>query len=131
MIHFSYEIYVAWLIMGLANSYLAKKTGRNPRLWFLLGVLFGIFGLFFLFFTSKKQAQKAPQQENLPDKKFSPFDADKLWYYVEAGGDSPSGPMSGLALERLLSEGVISLQSYVWTEGMENWERVKSVLKKS
>lgn len=106
-----------WVIQGAIASYLAQKKGRNPYLWFAIGCFFGIFGIMAAFFikTLKKQPAipvPAPVKPSLPQ---------RMWYYLDSNSQQ-FGPMSTNALESALREGKISLASYVWHEGQQQWE---------
>ncbi len=54
-----------WLFFGILSSHLAKKKGRNPRIWFFIGLLFGAFGVALLYLLplfEKLKAKKAVVQ---------------------------------------------------------------------
>ncbi len=128
------------LIIASLTAYFAKSKGRNPLLWFILGVLLGIFApLILLFFPSVKNERSnngmptmtvsepdpslqylpstVPNQEELKRQE------DKLWYYLDQNHQQ-MGPVSIIALRELWNRGQLELNSYVWTEGMEKWEKV-------
>ena len=48
---------------------------------------------------------------------------DKLWYYLDVNHHQ-MGPVSIIALRELWNTGLLELTSYVWTEGMLQWEKV-------
>lgn len=117
-----------WLIMGSISAYLAKKRGKNPLLWFILGTLLGVLGLFILFFMPKKK-ERAPQATEPSNEvtidvtpQVKPSELEKFWYYLAAGNEQ-NGPMSFDALKRAFREGKISDATYVWNEEMEGWKR--------
>lgn len=47
------------------------------------------------------------------------------WRYVQNG--QPSAPVDTAALQALLTQGVVSPDSYVWKEGMTNWLAAKNL----
>lgn len=47
------------------------------------------------------------------------------WYYVE--GSERIGPMEQVALENLITQGTLNLESYVWRKGFPNWVKVKDI----
>ena len=47
------------------------------------------------------------------------------WYYSKNG--QQYGPVNGESLLRLIKEGVVKQSDAVWTEGMDEWERVAEV----
>lgn len=119
---------VALITIGAISAWLAKKRGKNPVLWFFLGMLFGIFGLIFLFFSRPAQApsraQAAPQSDpNTIDitPKVDATAKEKFWYYLDPQ-NSQQGPMSFDGLIRAFREKKISPQTFVWNETLENWQ---------
>lgn len=121
--------FIMMLAFGALTAYLAKRQGKNPYVWFILGILFGIFGLFFLFFNpvSKKQAKSAPETAPGPTTiditpKVTSVDKDKFWYYLDAQ-NKQFGPMSFDALRRAWQEGTVTQETYVWNENLEHWKR--------
>ena len=51
---------------------------------------------------------------------------EKLWYYLDQNHQQV-GPVSIIALRALWNRGVLELNSYVWTEGMTQWEKVDNL----
>jgi len=105
-----------WIIQGAVASYLAKRKGRNPYLWFFIGCFFGIFGIFAIFFLKNPQKKAAAAAE--PVRKTLPL---RMWYYLDQNSQQV-GPISTSALEGAWGEKKISPSTYVWHEGMENWK---------
>jgi len=35
--------YIFWLLMGVLTAHFAHKRGRDPFLWFFIGVILGVF----------------------------------------------------------------------------------------
>ncbi len=111
---------ITWLIFGATSAYMAKTRGKNPYLWFFLGVFFGIFGILFLFFGPKAKKANGPATIDITPQ-FDPAHSEKLWYYL-APSNEQNGPMSFEALVKALREGKVSDKSYVWNETLENWQ---------
>lgn len=130
-----------WLVFGALSAYFAKARGKNPYLWFFLGMLFGIFGLLFLIFSPKnktapaaRQAQGARQNTSAEETPtidiIPPYDPkynEKFWYYLD-GQNMQFGPMSFDALFRLYQQGSVSKQTYVWNESFEEWQNLGSFI---
>jgi hypothetical protein len=127
-----------------ACSYYAKKQGRNPYVWFLIGLIFGIFGLFLLFLIPMvkyylqkrllKRKQAAPQPSSQEktitiDSAISTMDIhteghylEKLWYYLDKENNQ-FGPMSYTAFKQAWKEGKIHSSTYVWNDALSTWKR--------
>jgi hypothetical protein len=146
--------FILLLVIAALTAYYASRKGRNPLVWFIIGILLGIFApLLLLFFPEVK---KEREDNEMPTMTISPPDAslhqisqtsptpaeferqeeeDKLWYYLDQNHQQ-MGPVSVVALRELWNRGKLELNNYVWTDGMEQWEKVdnlpdlKSVLNK-
>jgi len=112
---------ITWLIFGAASAYMARSRGKNPYLWFVLGMLFGVFGILFLLFGPK--AHKTSQDPNTIDitPQFDPKHKEHLWYYLDSENHQ-HGPMSLDALVGALRQGKVSDKTFVWNESLENWK---------
>lgn len=108
--------FIMMMAFGAFTAYLAKRQGKNPYVWFILGILFGIFGIFFLFFnpTSAKKKPQNPSQPTTIDitPKINPMDKEKFWYYLDPH-NKQFGPMSFDALRRAWQEGKVTGETYV------------------
>lgn len=112
-----------WLVFGAVSAYVANRRGKNPYLWFFLGMFFGIFGVLFLFFAPRPKAKKEAQNDpNTIDVTpiFSSEHQDKLWYYIDER-NTRHGPMSFQALSKAWGEGKILPTTNVWNEGLSGW----------
>lgn len=121
------------VLLAIGCYRLALIRGRNPRLWFILGLLFGIFALIALSLLPPARRKKVVMQPNLP----TPPKKDvlqakeerhhgKLWYYLDHDNNQ-FGPMSLQALSKAWEEGKLSLKTYVWHEDLSNWEPIEQV----
>ena len=111
------------LLGGVAYA-MADHKGRDGRIWFLLGFLFGLLALLVLYFLQDLKADEKSEKEAAPE----PFPVeetdDKEWYYLQ-NEDEPIGPMSFMELEEAFRTKKISSTTYVWSEGMEEWNTVE------
>jgi Na+/melibiose symporter-like transporter len=117
---FSPSLIIVYSLMGLINAYFAKRSGRNPYLWFSMGVFFGVLSLAALFFLNFKV--KKPPQKILP----KPIEDSKLWYYLL--NNEQLGPVSLNKISSLLQEGKITDSTYVWNETLEKWKSLKETI---
>ena len=106
-----YLAFCAWV------SYLALKRGRDPTNWFFIALFFGFLGLVALLFMPKLDAPEPVKENDLL--------SGKTWYYLNAGR-AIKGPFSGGRLKSLLSSGDITLETLVWSEGMQDWMPLKT-----
>jgi hypothetical protein len=134
--------FILLLVIASGTAYYASRKGRNPLLWFIIGVLLGaIAPLILLFFPTIKNEQKNNGMPTMtvsqPDPNFTPVsptpptpadlkrqdEEGRLWYYLDQDHQQV-GPVSIIALRELWNRGLLELNSYVWTDGMEKWEKV-------
>lgn len=123
------------MIAGL-TAYYANTKGRNPLLWFIIGILLGIFAPILLFFfpQAKQEGDYPTMSVSNPDPSLEvktppkfleekKGQEDQLWFYLDENHQQ-MGPVSIIALRELWNRGSLDLNRYVWTEGMEKWEKV-------
>ena len=139
--------FILLLIIASFTAYYANRKGRNPLLWFIIGVLLGIFAPLILLFLSSAKNESAnnngmptmtvsnpdPSLQHLPQTPAqvdlsSPAEEDRLWYYLDQSHQQ-MGPVSIIALRELWHRGQLELNSYVWAEGMEQWQKVDQLPK--
>lgn len=137
--------FLVLLIIASLTAYYANRKGRNPVLWFIIGVLFGIFApLILMLFPPVKNKesdqelptmtilnpdpslQYAPETPPSPSELKRQQEEDKLWYYLDQDHQQ-MGPVSIIALRELWNRGQLELNSYVWSEGMQQWEKVDNL----
>lgn len=116
-------IFVFWLFSGMLSAHFAKQRGRNPKLWFCLGVVLGLLGVFLAFFAPKKAEPPIEQPIVAPpiSKEF-----DIPWFYLDTK-TSPIGPIFFLQLNALWQEKTLTENSYVWNQQMEGWKKIATV----
>lgn len=138
------SFFLLFVIAGL-TAYYADKKGRNSFTWFILGLLLGVIAPIVLFFLSNLKKEKEiensttptmtvypPSHQMLPSetqeepKQLALTEDNKLWYYLD-DNHHQYGPVSLIALKDLWNTGQLNLNSYVWSEGMQQWEIVDSL----
>ncbi|SCA63803.1 Uncharacterized protein SCG7086_BE_00110 [Chlamydiales bacterium SCGC AG-110-P3] len=122
-----------WFTWGVLTGYLAQQRGRDPWLWGLGGVLFGLVALIILFVRpslAKKPAVEIASarctSSSLASLSVEPGVIHRRevdWFYLDSERKQ-QGPVTYHCLERLVEAGSeVHLKSYVWTQGMEDWIR--------
>ena len=119
--------FVLLLICAGANAYFAKQRGRDPVAWFLIGLLLGVFGLLVLVLMPKLSTKSDLEQDEdriLAGIGISNNDfISKEWLYLDEARQQV-GPIFFKQLCKIYEEGKISDRTYVWCEGMKEWERI-------
>jgi hypothetical protein len=118
------------LAKGCRN--LAATRGRNPTIWFIAGLFFGLFALLLLLVlpSRRRKVILANQKPPVSQPTLALLDTNhigKLWYFLDSEKQQ-FGPMSFDALSRAWREGKVGEQTYVWNEEMENWQRFQEVI---
>lgn len=120
------------LFFAFICSFVAKKNNRNPYLWFFSGFFFGIFSLLTLgFLNYSKKRSKKNLTKNRSIKKTKPpapptTSNHYLWYYLNPE-DKAIGPMSAKRLFEEFEKGLISANTYLWHDEMENWKQTAEI----
>ena len=133
--------FILLLMIASFTAYYANRKGRNPLLWFMIGILLGIFAPLILLFLPAVKSERGndglptmtisnpdPSLQDLPP---SPVkseikrreEEEKLWYYLDQNHQQ-MGPVSIIALRELWNRGQLELTSYVWSDGMTQWQTV-------
>ena len=126
---------ISWLTLGWLSSRMARRRGRNPAIWFFLGVVLGVIALIVLYFLPQKEtlatAMAAPTQKAAipisPNEEISEKPPEKLWYYLDSE-KAQFGPMSFYALQEAWDDDKITASTYIWNEDMENWVRLENLI---
>jgi hypothetical protein len=114
---------------GLISSYLAYRGGKNPILWFLVGVLFGFFGVFALFFSGHfKKKKPAPPNNGIEPKPYLLGPSNKFWYYLDASG-TQVGPMSYNGMTTAWKDGRVPITAFVWHEELIDWQPLQDLIR--
>lgn len=128
--------FVIFLVFGAICSYFAKQKGRDPVAWYVLGMLFCLLALIVLFLlpplkTSSQNDIEVDEDQKLsgekPDDQIThPSYLISEWFYIGIQKRT-EGPVAFDFLKKMWAEERISENSFVWTEGMKQWKRVKEL----
>lgn len=117
-------------ILGGITAILAERRGRDPWIWFFIGMFLGLLGIVILFLMpaanvkadedlkSKQPPSIAPQPTQQVD--------DKQWFYLDRQHQQ-CGPVSYAQIKELMDKQELTKASYVWSEGMETWKKIEEV----
>jgi hypothetical protein len=131
-------IFIVSIIFAFICAYYSEKKGRNAIAWFILGFLFTFYALIVLFFLSPIKKEEPPTMIALPpdpalkdmEPSLSSFEKSKeenrLWYYLDAN-HAQIGPVSLIGLQDLWDRGLLEINNFVWSEGMEKWEKIEDL----
>ena len=138
---------ILWMLMGVATAYFANQRGRDPYIWFALGIFFGVLAMLALVFLPpvktdeeaeadrrnqeiverrEKQVEEAEKIENAPDLLPQSMQT-KEWFYLDKARQQ-QGPFSYYVMTELWQNGDLNSQSLVWTEGMAEWQKIIDTL---
>lgn len=134
-----------WILMGWLTSYFAQQRGRDPLLWFLIGMAFGLIGLLVLFLLpaveeetqTKEEGSISPAEEEKwaegINGKTIPATAERIplnelteWYYIDQE-HKQQGPVSIALLKQAWVENRLDDHSYVWSDGIDSWKKVEEI----
>ena len=127
-----------WLIIGLICSKTASKKGRNPSIWFFLGMFLGIIAFIILYLLPAKKlnlkentnlSKMQNDSYNTTSTQQAPTPASthvELWYYLD-NQNNQFGPMSFEALEKAWNCEKIHASTYVWNRKLDKWLLVEEV----
>lgn len=118
------------LSLGYVTARLSEESGRNPFVWFFIGMFTGIFGiLFLLLLPSKKEAEIIDFTEEIEnpmenDQKKELYNSD--WFYMSFD-EKEKGPIPFKDLSLAYGDGIINTETYIWREGMPNWIKASQI----
>ncbi|NGX61571.1 MAG: hypothetical protein K940chlam9_01058 [Chlamydiae bacterium] len=116
------NIFLFWVFFGALSAHLARKKGRNPYIWFFLGMFIGLFTPLLLFLLPPPAPKK--KVEAPPPPKSEAW--NKMWFYLDPKNE-PQGPFEfSIFLNKWKEEG-LSEESYVWGEGMPDWKQARAL----
>ncbi|MBS4170803.1 MULTISPECIES: DUF4339 domain-containing protein [unclassified Neochlamydia] len=121
------------------SAYVAKQRGRDPLIWFMLGILLGIFSLILLFVLkpfendqtgpkNKIEENAIPKYETLAEDRGEVSEENKEWFYLDQA-HRQQGPIYFRELYTLWLDNKITSLTYVWSEGMADWQRINELPK--
>ena len=115
-------------IAGLISGYLAYRRGKNPILWFLIGLVFGIFGVFAFLFATNPRKKGAPAPKSVSPEPYLHGPANKFWYYLDPT-NTQIGPMSYNGMTQAWKKGTVSPTAYVWHEELAEWKPLQELIR--
>lgn len=131
-----------WLLIGAATAYYAQQRGRDPFIWFIIGICLGLLGLLLLFILPVMEEVKQGSAESRSSDLISTVESEedfkneslkknqdylvRDWFYLDQARKQ-QGPATFDALKKFWMEGKIGLMSFVWCEGMENWKKIEEL----
>lgn len=127
---------VIWMILGISTSYAAKERGRDPVLWFVIGLLLGIIGLILVFILPKSgsKIKESSEDSNLSAKMLSQQEmllpADyrlKQWFYL-TDEQEQLGPFTFDEITEKKKKAVISDNTFLWCEGLKEWHSYSELI---
>ena len=131
------------LVMGMICGHTAKTyKNRDYRLWFVLGMLFGLISLIILYIMPAKKKLTEAVQANSTSTKANPSvtNAEALkianmnplpmitnqWYYLDSD-NTQVGPLSFQRLKDSYLDGTLSDTNYVWNEDLSEWKKLSEL----
>lgn len=121
-------VLLSWAVFGGAASFFASKRGRDPLIWFLIGLFLGVLGLLILFLLPPLKLEEEPVDLEVITSSIIPQPElyVKEWFYL--GPDRKQiGPIPFHALKAVWIEGKMSEATLVWSDGMEKWQTIKDL----
>lgn len=122
---------ISWLLLGGATSYFARQRGRDPLVWFFIGMLLGILGLLLLFLLPSVALEEEKSREGDTLEELKEEDSGfrfREWYYLSNAREQV-GPNSYSNLRDMWNSKTISEETYVWCDGMEIWKKIEELPK--
>jgi hypothetical protein len=131
---------IALFLIGVATAYFANQRGRDPYIWFAIGIFLGLIGLILLMvlppLTEGTENSKNSAAQSLPSSSVileatPPMLTEapkhdyliKDWFYFDKASQQ-QGPITFDALKALWLEEKINPLSFVWSEGMDQWRKI-------
>ena len=128
--------FIIWFLIGAATAYFAQQRGRDPFIWFMIGMFLGLLGMLLVFILpSLEETEEHDSEgheehiEEIPPS-FLPTKAHdyliKEWFYLDPAHHQ-QGPCRFEVLKEKWGQGNLSNISYVWCEGMNQWEKIEDI----
>lgn len=123
------------LANGCLSAFFARRRGRNPVAWFLIGAFIGLIGLIILFFLPQLEKKPAVSFSALAPQKPAPLEialeapaisAIADWYFIDSDKKT-IGPISQDLLEDKWKSGAINANTYVWNDQMSDWKKIQDM----
>ena len=143
--------FIIWFLVGSICGYYALNRGRDPYIWFAIGIFFGIFGVIALFLLPPLESKEEngngndssgaegsidetpvvmpplPMTIPIPTISIEEEYMAKQWFYIIPASQR-QGPISFLNLKDLWKDEKINSETFVWSEGMKEWSRISDLL---
>lgn len=133
------NVYLSFLIgvlSGVICAYFAVRRGRSGQIWFLVGLFFGFLALAALFLLPRvvEDSEEEEQEDEEPIVPKEPLTLVSLppdplhqeWFFLDQAR-TQKGPVAFSELIAAWRDRLINEQSYVWTEGMVDWQPIASL----
>lgn len=121
-----FSLCIRFFLAMLCARY-AEQRGRNPQLWFCIGLLMGLAGYLALYILPEAKATPAPGPKDVtPTEPQPPDPRFQRWFFVDQH-QVPQGPVPFRRLFVAWRDRHISQESLVWTEGMLQWEPIEKL----
>ncbi len=122
-----FNVILFWIFFGFLSSHLAKRRGRNPVVWFSIGICLGILSVILLLVMPRPK----PKQRNIVNVRAEPVvttlePQEDFWYYLDSAR-TQMGPFTLLELHKAIDEGKLTPDTYVWKAGFADWMLLSSV----
>ncbi len=114
------------LVFAIITSNVAGRRGRDPFIWFFIGVLLGWIGLILVFLLPRVEKTEPTKEEVAPTIDLTPEEPDvrvRDWFYLDAEHEQ-KGPVGFAELQRLYQEHLIPKTTLVWADGMPEWQAI-------
>jgi GYF domain 2 len=108
------------VVTGAMCALMARRAGRRPFFWFMVGFLSGLVGLLALFFVTRRYPVQEKKDKAPPPP--SPWESNH-WYFLDRNR-MRQGPFSLRQLTSAARDGEVKHESWVWNERLESWQRV-------
>ncbi|MBS0645058.1 MAG: DUF4339 domain-containing protein [Verrucomicrobia bacterium] len=120
------NIVLFWVFFGFLSAYVARKKGRNPKLWFFAGLILGVFGVVLVYVLPSHTPAKRPEFKPLSRLERSESWI-KMWYYLDPKTREQKGPVEFSELAKTWKDKVLNDSSLVWGEGMPEWKQLSQL----
>jgi hypothetical protein len=126
---------ILWVLVGAMCAYFANQRGRDPIVWFIVGMLFGVLGLLVLVLLPPAEEIKNTHPNRdvdhntesggvlLPLPTPSRDYILKDWFYFDTD-NKQHGPVDFDILKTEWNHGKINADSFIWSEGMDSWQKI-------
>lgn len=126
------------LFFGWINALIASRKGRDPLIWFVLGIIFALASLIVLVLLPPVRTKKKVSRDQsfvgttidvtplgkkgdvITTELVLDSVEDQNWYYLDERRQQ-KGPITFGQLKDLFKQGLVVDNTYLWSEGMPQW----------